>query len=370
MAAAQSTHGGIDIPNPFRFTFLNPVAPTAAAADGVSGPRRVVRRTRDDDEEEHVRAARATRSRTVPVTSPVQAAAARAPVPVAAPAAAPVPTTAPAAVRLPLPRSLPPLPPLPTFAPRVVEELKGSTLADASERVTAEATCSICMDLMLDPHALTCGHTFCGPCGLQWLRTRGICPTCRGRASKPVPVRVLSDIIEWLAVGTLDAEQKAARDTRKLEWQAVQLSDAQELRASSMARMARGHAAPAIRVDGTVTPQDLSSRIQAAVTNPFPMLNALTNVTPVATTSGWPVVWRVDYESSGRSLCHTCYLRISEGDVRVLRETVTPGGNPIRDFNHLACMTLRCQPEQLRGLDELRRADRRRVTAAMARASA
>ena len=331
-------------------------APAGAAAGGASAPapRRSARRARavveEAEEEEETEHARAPRRQRLPSVQRPRTATAVLPV-LGAAAQAPALETAPAA-SAPPPPAAPPLPPLPTFAPRAVEPLQGDTLGHACERLTEDGSCGICFELLLDPHALACGHAFCGPCGVEWLRAHAVCPMCRARAGKPTPVRLLSDVIEWLAAGALDAEQKAAREVRKLEWQATQLRDARELREAELGRTAKGRPMAAH--------SDAAIQVAAAATAPLPMLNTL---------PADAVAWSVEYASSGRTVCHTCYARVDEGAVRVVRDAALQSHGPVRDFHHLACFAPRCLPKQLRGAEALRPWDRRRVMVAMARAA-
>jgi len=59
-----------------------------------------------------------------------------------------------------------------------------STSNSALEEVPEEFECSLCLNLLLDPVSVTCGHTFCQGC-INWsLQYRTACPLCR----KSIPV--------------------------------------------------------------------------------------------------------------------------------------------------------------------------------------
>jgi superfamily II DNA or RNA helicase len=49
---------------------------------------------------------------------------------------------------------------------------------DLTNRITSK-TCSICMELIINPILIECTHIFCGSCLLTWLKTNKNCPCCR-----------------------------------------------------------------------------------------------------------------------------------------------------------------------------------------------
>lgn len=53
------------------------------------------------------------------------------------------------------------------------------------QRLTKNLHCQICMDLLSEPYALSCGHTFCYYCSFEWLKSHKSCPTCRAKISQP-----------------------------------------------------------------------------------------------------------------------------------------------------------------------------------------
>jgi len=113
-----------------------------------------------------------------PVAPPRSAAARRLEDMAAAEAAAAAP---PAEAVVAAPPAVPQLPPLPMFEPRTAPPLQ-----DATARMATDCECGVCRDIMVAPHALACGHTFCGSCITMWVRRRAICPMCRARSGKPV----------------------------------------------------------------------------------------------------------------------------------------------------------------------------------------
>ncbi|KAI8875396.1 hypothetical protein K501DRAFT_280406, partial [Backusella circina FSU 941] len=59
--------------------------------------------------------------------------------------------------------------------------------------------CAVCNEVFTDPHALNCGHCFCGPCLFSWFRTKKSCPKCRlAVVKKPVKVFCLQHAADVL----------------------------------------------------------------------------------------------------------------------------------------------------------------------------
>jgi len=74
----------------------------------------------------------------------------------------------------------------------VVESKGGNEWQDVSETFT----CSICQELIVGCHSLSCGHTFCYACVARWLKKKKECPTCRTSAHKLHPVRSVDQLVE------------------------------------------------------------------------------------------------------------------------------------------------------------------------------
>jgi hypothetical protein len=45
--------------------------------------------------------------------------------------------------------------------------------------VSKHLMCIVCQDLFNDPKRLNCGHTYCGDCLNEWIKSNKICPICR-----------------------------------------------------------------------------------------------------------------------------------------------------------------------------------------------
>ncbi|XP_062040944.1 E3 ubiquitin-protein ligase TRIM38 [Lepus europaeus] len=81
------------------------------------------------------------------------------------------------------------------------------TSAPSTKRMREEATCSICLNLMSDPTSVTCGHSYCSQCIVdflnnlrqsQVLQNTFPCPQCRAPCSKESlrPNKQLGNLIE------------------------------------------------------------------------------------------------------------------------------------------------------------------------------
>ncbi|TNV81919.1 hypothetical protein FGO68_gene5011 [Halteria grandinella] len=45
--------------------------------------------------------------------------------------------------------------------------------------ITFDQTCSICLDVAVQPYSLECEHSFCKECIKGWHQRSQECPTCR-----------------------------------------------------------------------------------------------------------------------------------------------------------------------------------------------
>ncbi|CAG9315615.1 unnamed protein product [Blepharisma stoltei] len=48
----------------------------------------------------------------------------------------------------------------------------------------AHLMCTICNEIFTDPTRVSCGHTFCSHCILQWIKKSSTCPNCRANIDK------------------------------------------------------------------------------------------------------------------------------------------------------------------------------------------
>ncbi|KAJ3415165.1 Nucleolar protein 10 [Chytridiales sp. JEL 0842] len=83
-----------------------------------------------------------------------------------------------------------------------------------------QITCSICYDVMIAPHSVTCGHSYCGPCLDDWFkRGKRTCPQCRSYISKqPIYHVALQNIIDVLAPQILSEEDMKFQAERMEVW--------------------------------------------------------------------------------------------------------------------------------------------------------
>jgi len=75
----------------------------------------------------------------------------------------------------------------------------GGVSAMASSTLQDELTCTCCLELLFEPVALMCGHTFCSVCITDWRVLNNTCPCCsKSILSEPCRVLVLENAIEEL----------------------------------------------------------------------------------------------------------------------------------------------------------------------------
>ena len=105
-------------------------------------------------------------------------------------------------------------------APRGAAQPLGNLPPEMVKRAEAEGTCSICLHVMVAPHAITCGHAFCGQCLLMWLEKNGTCPLCRRESkAEAVPVRMLDLQIRDILEPRLSDEERRHLQTRHAAWE-------------------------------------------------------------------------------------------------------------------------------------------------------
>jgi hypothetical protein len=124
---------------------------------------------------------------------------------------------------------------LPSLVPRAVAPLESDDIGAVCARLVNEAKCSICFELMVAPHALSCGHSFCGGCITAWMLKNPCCPVCRARTAAPAYERVLDDMLTAIVEPRMGGEDMAERHRRKLEWAVSQREQARANRALAAA---------------------------------------------------------------------------------------------------------------------------------------
>lgn len=253
--------------------------------------------------------------------------------------------------------AVPVSPALPTFEPRVVAPLVADTAQDVAASIADDCQCGICHDLMVGPHALTCGHSFCGECVWTWMRTQPACPICRERTAKPAYERIMDDIICAVVEPRLDAKAMADRNARKKKWQELQVEYARHARETLQVNLRALYQRHGLRG----SPE--SAWPAAAPPPPLEARNA----------GGGGISWSVEYSPGSRTICLTCFNNINEGAVRVVRAVTTADETEqamFRSFHHFPCRVPLCPPELLGGLNELTERHRQHVIQEMAAAAA
>ena len=304
--------------------------------------------------------------------------------------------------------AVPVLPALPTFEPRVVAPLVADTAQDVAASIADDCQCGICHDLMVGPHALTCGHSFCGECAWTWMRTRPTCPICRERTAKPAYERIMDDLICSVVEPRLNAKAMADRNARKKKWQELQVDYARHARERET-RRASAIALAAATPGGALAALENGGPLAVQIHRLFRQSNETLQVNlrelyqrhglRGAPESAWPaaapppppeaqsinaggggISWSVEYALGSRTLCLTCFNNINEGAVRVVRAVAAPRWanatadeteQPmVRSFHHFPCRVPLCPPELLGGLNELTERHRQHVIQDMAAVAA
>jgi hypothetical protein len=81
---------------------------------------------------------------------------------------------------------------------------------------TSQRDCSVCLQIMVAPHQVACGHAFCGKCILTWLERQRSCPMCRADCRSAFPA--MQEMQEIVEPGLTSEEQEDLK-TRKKEWE-------------------------------------------------------------------------------------------------------------------------------------------------------
>ncbi|KIM85518.1 hypothetical protein PILCRDRAFT_367399 [Piloderma croceum F 1598] len=78
-------------------------------------------------------------------------------------------------------------------------------------------TCPICCDIFVAAHIGTCGHSFCGECGWEWISQNKRFPTCavcRAKLSASSPM-----IPNFALDNTVNRHLQALANSGREEWQ-------------------------------------------------------------------------------------------------------------------------------------------------------
>ena len=146
------------------------------------------------------------------------------------------------------PTSRPPLPPRPASKGDKISKRPATRIIRTFEEVEVEVEktimaeewyeeleCGICSHILGAPHALVpCGHSFCGVCAWQWIKTNKnrTCPHCRMEVFDPTPIVpniIVDQIIERKLRSLPEGKQKAEllleRKEKGEAWKAIQAAN-------------------------------------------------------------------------------------------------------------------------------------------------
>jgi hypothetical protein len=100
--------------------------------------------------------------------------------------------------------------------------------AQQAALVTEDLLCPVCMECLLIPHAMGCGHVMCGDCACRALEmsrsvnfNKNRCPTCRAdfhHSEHPSPCLALRTFIENHIEPYMEQDELAIRAERKEMW--------------------------------------------------------------------------------------------------------------------------------------------------------
>lgn len=83
-----------------------------------------------------------------------------------------------------------------------------------------DLTCSVCMELFLEPVTLKCAHTFCKFCIDRWKKNNSLCPICRVKIEGEYGTLIIEGLVEKYLSKASDEEKehrKELTENRKKE---------------------------------------------------------------------------------------------------------------------------------------------------------
>jgi hypothetical protein len=101
--------------------------------------------------------------------------------------------------------------------------IKSRNISNAAAQLTEEFTCAICSELLYNPVALICGHSFCQGCLNQLIiKARNYCPICRGQIDEEITSAsvntALNSVLQFLYPDQTNQRQQAEElDKRKAQ---------------------------------------------------------------------------------------------------------------------------------------------------------
>ena len=62
------------------------------------------------------------------------------------------------------------------------------------DKKEVDFNCAVCLEIMVEPITLPCGHNFCYSCLDQYFNESNTCPLCRGEIKHDVVMKVNKDL--------------------------------------------------------------------------------------------------------------------------------------------------------------------------------
>jgi len=125
-------------------------------------------------------------------------------------------------------------------------------------------TCSICADVLFKPVTLTCGHTFCKACLLQWYAHKPSCPQCRQHVSEAVLAATQVNSGMWDHVQRM-YPRRVAQARERAEAQLKEIEERKQLDRDKAAARAIAHS-----VQGVAWGREYALALEQELARPRP----------------------------------------------------------------------------------------------------
>lgn len=91
-------------------------------------------------------------------------------------------------------------------------------MCNGGGRRGSETLCPVCLDHIVSPTVVRCGHTFCENCIAAWLQADETCPMCREVCDTPTQSRLLDSLLRERLMQTLPAKEFSGWEDRCREF--------------------------------------------------------------------------------------------------------------------------------------------------------